>query len=101
MLKDRPGTVERFTNALLRGWREALDPANEEKAVATTQRFDTDTPLNIIREQLTATRRLMKPALGPDIGRINIEAWKQTERIMLGQKLIPNPVYVERILRTY
>ena len=99
MLKDRPETVERFTDALLQGWREALDPANEEKALAATQRFDTDTPLNIMREQLKATRRLIKPSSEGDIGRVNIEAWKQTERIMLEQKLIPGPVSLERILR--
>ena len=43
----------------------------------------------------------MKPSSGIQIGRIDLEAWKQTEQIMLEQKLIPGPVSVERILRPY
>ncbi len=97
--KERPGTTQNFVRALLQGWREALDPANREKAVATVHQFDKDTPMNIVRKQLAATRMLMKPPPGTAIGKIDVEAWKQTERIMLGQKLIAAPVSVERILR--
>jgi NitT/TauT family transport system substrate-binding protein len=55
--------------------------------------------VEIIRKQLTATRRLMKPSQAVQVGRIDMEAWKQTERIMLKQRLISGPVSVERILR--
>ena len=101
MFKERPGTIQNFVRALLQGWREALDPANKEKAVATIHQFDKDTPIDIIRKQLAATRMLMKPPPGTAIGRIDVEAWKQTERIMLEQELIAAPVSVERILRPY
>ena len=101
MFKERPRTIQNFVRALLQGWREALDPANKEKAVATIHQFDKDTPINIIRKQLAATRMLMKPSPGTAIGRIDVEAWKQTERIMLEQKLIADRVSVERILRPY
>ena len=101
MLKEHPATAENFISALLQGWREALDPANKEKAVAAIRQFDKDTPIDIIRKQLAATRMLMKPPPGTAIGRIDVEAWKQTESIMLEQKLIPGPVSVERILRSY
>ena len=101
MLKERPGTIQKFISALLQGWREALDPGNKEKSVATIHQFDRDTPIKIIRQQLEATRMLMKPSPEIEIGRIDVEAWKQTERIMLEQKLISGPVSVERILRPY
>jgi len=101
MFKERPGTIQNFVRALLQGWREALDPANKEKAVATIHQFDKDTPIDIIRKQLAATRILMKPSPEAAIGRIDVEAWKQTERIMLEQKLIADRVSVERILRPY
>ena len=101
MFKERPRTIQNFVRALLQGWREALDPANKEKAVATIHQFDKDTPINIIRKQLAATRMLMKPSPRTAIGRIDVEAWKQTERIMLEQKLIADRVSVERILRPY
>lgn len=99
LLKERPGIVHKFARALLQGWRQALDPAKHEKAVMTIQQFDKDTPIDIIRKQLAATRMLMKPSPEIEIGRIDVGAWKQTERIMLEQKLIPGPVFVERILR--
>ncbi len=100
MLKERPGTIQKFISALLQGWREALDPGNKEKSVATIHQFDRDTPIKIIRQQLEATRMLMKPSPEIQIGRIDVEAWKQTERIMLEQKLISGPVSVERIFIT-
>jgi NitT/TauT family transport system substrate-binding protein len=101
MLKERPGTIQKFVSALLQGWREALVAENKEKAVATIHRFDRDTPIDTITKQLAATRMLMKPSAGTEIGMIDVEAWKQTERIMLEQELIPGPVSVNRILRPY
>ena len=50
---------------------------------------------------LAATRMLVKPSPEMDIGRIDVEAWAQTEGIVLEQKLIPMPVSVEGILRPY
>jgi NitT/TauT family transport system substrate-binding protein len=99
MVEEQPQTIKRFITALLQGWCEALDPTNKEKALATIQQFDRDTPSTILSEQLAVTRRLIKPLPGIDIGRIDTGAWKQTERIMLEQKLIPGPVFVEKILR--
>jgi NitT/TauT family transport system substrate-binding protein len=98
MTREHPKTVERFLTALLEGWRESLDPVNQEKALAAIQEFDRDTPASILSEQLSATRRLMKPSPDTDVGTIDIAAWQQTEEIMLEQKLIPAPVSVERIL---
>lgn len=100
MLKERPAIVRKFTTALLRGWREALDPENEEKSLATIREFDKDTPVDIIRKQLAATRMLMAPSEEIAAGRMDVKAWKQTERIMLTQKLIPVPVSVEKALRS-
>ncbi len=99
MIKKRPEIVQRFIRALLQGWREALDPANGKKALETLQQFDKDTAHHIIEEQLAVTRKLIKPEPDIDIGSIDVEAWKQTEQIMLNQKQIPKPVFVEKVLR--
>lgn len=101
MLREQPGIVKGFVRALLQGWEEALEPANKEEAIATVQRFDKDTATKIIRDQLEATRKLMKPSSGSQVGEIDIEAWKETEKIMLDQRLIPRPIDVERILMPY
>jgi NitT/TauT family transport system substrate-binding protein len=100
MLEERPETVKKFTRALLQGWREALDPKNEEKAIAMLLKYDPETPEEIVRQQLPATRFLMMPSADFEFGKIDTAAWKQTEEIMLAQKLIPVPVYVEKLLKT-
>jgi len=41
----------------------------------------------------------MLPAANFPFGKIDVEAWRQTEEIMLAQKLIPKPVHVETLLR--
>ena len=100
MLEERPATVKKFITALMQGWREALDPANEEKAIAMLLKYDPETPEEIVRQQLPATRFLMMPSADFEFGKIDTAAWKQTEDIMLVQKLIPVPVFVEKLLKT-
>ncbi len=98
--KKHPELVKQFREALLSGWREAMDPANAEKTVETVHRFDEDTPENTIRKQLEITRGLTVPFGdfengGKLFGRIDVDAWKATEKIMLDQNLIPEPVRIE------
>jgi NitT/TauT family transport system substrate-binding protein len=99
MLDERPETVRRFMKALLEAWREALNPANEKQAIATVLKYDPETPVEIVRVQLPATRVLMLPEPNSEFGKIDVAAWKQTEEIMLAQKLIEAPVHIEKILK--
>jgi NitT/TauT family transport system substrate-binding protein len=99
MLEERPETVKKFIRALLQGWREVLKPANKEKAIETVLKYNKETPEEIVRQQLQATRILMMPTPDFEFGKIDAAAWRQTEEIMLSQKLIPVPVYVEKLLK--
>jgi len=99
MLDERPETVRRFMQALMEAWREALDPANADKAVATVLKYNQETPEEIVRKQLPATRVLMLPEPNSEFGKIDVAAWKQTEEIMLSQKLIEAPVHIENRLK--
>ena len=99
MLEERPETVKKFIRALLQGWREILQPDNEEKAIAIILKYNKETPEEIVRQQLPATRILMMPTPDFEFGKIDTAAWRQTEEIMLSQKLIPVPVYVEKLLK--
>jgi NitT/TauT family transport system substrate-binding protein len=99
MLAERPGTVKRFMQALIQGWTEALDPENKEQAIKTVLKYNQETPEDIVRQQLPATRILMLPTAGFQFGKIDVAAWKQTEEIMLTQKLIDNPVHIESRLK--
>lgn len=100
MLKNRPDIVEKFINALLKGWETAMDPANEAatlEVIKQKARINND---EILRKQLSATRDLIKPSTLIKIGTIDIKAWKQTESIMLKEKQIKKPVNIEtRLIR--
>lgn len=99
MIEERPETVKRFMQALIQGWTEALDPENKEQAIKTVLKYNQETPEDIVRQQLPATRILMLPSAGFQFGKIDVAAWKQTEEIMLTQKLIDNPVHIESRLK--
>jgi NitT/TauT family transport system substrate-binding protein len=99
MLEERPQTVKRFMKALLQAWREALDPANKEKAVETVLKYNNETLEEIVKQQLPATRILMMPKPDFEFGKIDVAAWKQTEHIMLTQKLIADPIHIENRLK--
>ncbi len=97
--KEEKGRVRRFVRALLKGWRQALSPENEKEALATLRRFDKETAMPIMAEQLAVTRGLIVPEDGAPIGRIDKAAWKQTERIMRSQRQVEKAVHVESALR--
>ena len=99
MLEEKRETVQQFIKALLQGWQEALEPANKEAAIQLVVKYNRETPEEIVRQQLPATRILMMPSADLKFGTIDVAAWKQTEEIMLAQKLIPVRIYVEKLLK--
>ncbi|MCF8067454.1 MAG: ABC transporter substrate-binding protein [Desulfobacterales bacterium] len=99
MIKEHPETVQMFITALLKGWEASLLLSNKDLAIQTIRQFDKDTVLNILEQQLEITRKLIKPNDRTLVGQFNIEAWKQTEAIMLEQKQIKKPVHVENVLK--
>ena len=94
LLETRPDLVQRFRRALLEGWQAALDERNEARALATIARFDPETPPDLMARQLRVTRELVRPTADFPVGRLDVEAWRQTEAIMHRQGLIPQPVDV-------
>lgn len=96
---ERPELVKRFLAALLAGWQQALDPQNEETATQTLQKYDPDTPRQILQEQLQITRGLVQPEAGPAIGTIDSKGWEQTEGIMRAQKQLAGAVDLKAVLR--
>jgi NitT/TauT family transport system substrate-binding protein len=99
MLEKRPQTVKKFITALVRAWDQAIDIQNHEKAVQTIHKFNENTEPEIISEQLSITRNLIKPWPEFKTGTINTQAWEQTENIMLKQKLIKKHVDMNEILK--
>ncbi|NNF98857.1 MAG: ABC transporter substrate-binding protein [Desulfobacteraceae bacterium] len=99
MLENNPDTVKKFTTALLSGWRISLDPANRDIVLETLKKYDKNTPPDILALQLDLTRDLIKPDAAVEIGYIDVDAWKQTEEVMIVQKVISSPVSVEKALQ--
>jgi NitT/TauT family transport system substrate-binding protein len=94
MAQERPDTVRRFIQALLKGWTAALDPNQSEMVLTMLQDYDKDTPRDELQAQLDVTRDLVKPQSGEPIGIIDTDAWMQTEEIMYNQKQIIKKVNV-------
>ena len=98
MVETNPETVKRFLTALLDGWRQALAPENQKTAIAVLQAYDKDSSLEILTQQLAATRKIVAPETDFPIGAIDTNAWRQTERIMHAQGLITEAVNIENAL---
>lgn len=94
MAQERPDTVRRFIQALLKGWEAALDPNQSDMVLVMLQGYDKDTPRDELEAQLDVTRDLVKPQTGEPIGIIDTDAWVQTEKMMYDQKQIIKQVNV-------
>ena len=94
MAQERPDTVRRFIQALLKGWAAALDPNQSDMVLTMLQGYDKDTPRDELQAQLDVTRDLVTPQTGEPIGIIDTDAWMQTEEIMYNQKQIIKQVNV-------
>lgn len=97
--KTRHDEVKKFIEALLKGWEAAMDPANEADVLMEIKKRDKEANDELRRLQLIATRELIKPSAAVKIGTIDVDAWKQTETIMLSEKQIKQPVHVDTILK--
>ena len=99
MIRSQPETVRKFTVALMRAWQSAIDPKNENKALETLRRFDRDSSAAVLAQQLEITRGLVQPDPAIPVGHVDVDAWQQTEQIMLQQNQLAAPVSVQRVLK--
>ena len=98
MIKNQTEMVRKFTKTLLQAWQAALNPKNIDKTIDVLRRFDRDSSITTLRQQLEITRELVQPDPKVAIGYIDVDAWKQTEQIMLEQNQVSAPVAVKRAL---
>jgi NitT/TauT family transport system substrate-binding protein len=99
-LDERPDLARRFVRAVLKGWRQALDPVNGQRVIEAVRRFDRDTSADVLQRQLEATRKLVQPRPEIAVGTIDRQGWRQTELIMLDHHQISRPVHVEDRLKS-
>ncbi|MGW8195800.1 MAG: ABC transporter substrate-binding protein [Desulforhopalus sp.] len=96
IVETRPEAVDKFLRALLAAWSDAMNPANEERTLAAIAARDEGNTADIQKRQLEATRKLVQ---ADPFGAIDVQAWKQTEEIMLNENQIRAPVGIEQWLR--
>jgi NitT/TauT family transport system substrate-binding protein len=98
-LAEKPEMVQRFLTALLTGWQQALNPGNQEEALAILAKYDPDTPRNILEQQLKITRELIQPQAAVPVGTIDQPGWEQTQEIMHRQNLLPKENNLKEVLK--
>jgi NitT/TauT family transport system substrate-binding protein len=94
VLAEDPEMVRKFMRALLKGWAMAFDTNHQDKTLEIVKKYDKDTAMEVIAEQYRVTRGLVHPDAEVPIGTIDPDGWQQTERIMVGQKVIDKPVSI-------
>lgn len=92
VLAEDPEMVHKFMRALLKGWAMAFDPTHQDKTLEIVKKYDKDTAMEVLAEQYRVTRGLVHPDAEVPIGTIDPDGWQQTERIMVGQKVVDKPV---------
>jgi len=97
--RENPDLVRRFIRGLMRGWTEAMHMDNHRAVLDLLQRHDPDTPRHVLDAQLAITRRMIQPTPEFSIGKLDVNGWRQTEAIMVKQKLIGSPVAIEKTFR--
>ncbi len=95
MVREHKDVVEKFRVALVQAWADSIDPANEAASLAAIASRDKGNTEDIVKLQFDSTRELVK---APVFGTIDVEAWKQTEAIMLEQGQIKKAVHVENAM---
>ena len=95
---EQPQLVRDFTEAVLEGWRDAMDSELELKVAEAIHRLDPETPISVILQQIAQTRALVAPENHNAIGTIDTKAWKQTAEILMTQGLISQEVNITSLL---
>jgi NitT/TauT family transport system substrate-binding protein len=96
--RDHPQLVRDFTEAVLEGWRDAMDPELEFRVAEAIHRLDPGTPVSVIQRQLAETRTLVVPESPRAIGMIDTRAWQQTAEILATQGLISHKIDITSLL---
>jgi len=92
-IREQRDVVVRFVDATLKGWSDAIEPANRDRAaqaiVAAVGQSVAD--VDAIKEQIDETRPLIKPSPTHGVGTIDLSGWRQTEATMFNGNLLKRP----------
>lgn len=89
MIGQRPDLVERFLRASLKGWRNAVEDAQE--AVAATLKYVKDKDPKLQTEKMAALIPLVHTGRGP-VGWMEDGVWRQMHQEMVEQRILERPL---------
>ena len=96
--KAHPRTVRLFRESIIEGWNAAIRPGNLQKAAEILARYEKGLSTAVLKKQIRATAPLITGHGKYSIGRIDRNAWLQTEAIMFARGLIKKRVNVDDVL---
>jgi NitT/TauT family transport system substrate-binding protein len=97
LINSNPDLVLRFLRASLKGWRDAVE--NPEEAVEITLKFAREKDRELQTKMFEAQLPLVHT--GEDqIGWMKSEIWEGMHKLLLEQKVIPEPVELEEVYTT-
>ena len=79
-----PDVVRSFIAGVLKGWSYAQDHPDE--AAEIVAKYDKENKLEIIKQSVRATNKLVKPEASSQIGKMTLEGWQSTQQILLEAK---------------
>lgn len=94
IIKENPDLVERFLRAYIKGWKYAVEHPEEAADIMAklNPRFARDVQLDMMK----LTIPYIKPTDDIKIGWMTIEGWKETQEVMLEEKILEKPVDLDK-----
>jgi ABC-type nitrate/sulfonate/bicarbonate transport system substrate-binding protein len=94
MIAEQPDTVKRLLKATLEGMQDVVN--NPDQAASQVLTYDSKLDLDGQRRRMQATLPLLSPP-GVRLGMMQPDIWKLTHQIMLDQKVLKQPIDLDRV----
>lgn len=96
MIKDRPDLVQRTLNAIIEGWRYAIE--NPEKAAYDLKSFEKGIEIDHQIRMIKAAVPYVKPTEDHQIGTMNIAVWQEIQAGLMQQGLLNGPINLKKMV---
>jgi NitT/TauT family transport system substrate-binding protein len=97
MIAEHPDTVKRFVQATVQGMQDVIN--NPDQAADFVLTYDNKLNLDGQRRRMQATLPLLSPP-GSRLGAMQPDIWKLTHQMMLDQKVLTQPIDLDRVYTT-
>jgi NitT/TauT family transport system substrate-binding protein len=85
-----PEIVRAFVAGVVKGWAYAQEHPDE--AAEIVAKYDKDNKLDVIKQCVRATNKLVKPESTDQIGKMTEAGWQSTQQILLEAKQLKKPL---------